>query len=211
MVVSLPSIESSFSLHSAPGPVSFDSKDIAPLLVLNEVLETMEGIFWKLIRGQGLAYSCSLRADVEAHLVYFSIYRSPNAYKAFLQARNVIYQLKEKELDIEDSAIDGAKSGVIFSIVNREDTISHAAGQSFTNQILKQVKATYNRDLLTRVQATEKDDLYRVLNKYLVALFEPERSNVVVVSTPGKVNDIAEGFKSIGFNVATTSLDDLIV
>ncbi|KAH8556354.1 Metalloenzyme, LuxS/M16 peptidase-like protein [Umbelopsis sp. PMI_123] len=211
VVVGLPSIESSFSLHSAAGPVSFESPDIAPLLVLNEVLETMEGIFWKLIRGQGLAYSCSLRADVEAHLVYFSIYRSPNAYKAFLQARNVIYQLKEKELDIEDSAVDGAKSGVIFSIVNREDTISHAAGQSFTNQILKQVKASYNRDLLAQVQSTTKDDLHRVLNKYLVALFEPEKSNVVVVSTPGKVNDIADGFKSIGFNVTTTSLDDLIV
>ncbi|GAB5591544.1 hypothetical protein Unana1_06444 [Umbelopsis nana] len=211
VVVSLPSIESSFSLHSAPGPTSFDSQDIAPLLVLNEVLETMEGIFWKLIRGQGLAYSCTLRADVEAHLVYFSIYRSPNAFKAFLQARNVIYQLKDKELEIEDSAIDGAKSGVIFSIVNREDTISHAASQSFTNQILKQVKASYNRDLLTQVQSTQKDDLYRVLNKYLVALFEPEKSNVVVVSTPGKVTEIADGFKSIGFKVATTSLDDVIV
>ncbi|KAJ2964301.1 hypothetical protein NQZ79_g838 [Umbelopsis isabellina] len=210
VVVSLPSIESSFSLHSAAGPESYTSADIAPLLVLNEVLETMEGIFWKLIRGQGLAYSCTLRADVEAHLIYFSVYRSPNAYKAFLQARNVIYQLKDKQLDIEDSAIDGAKSGVIFSIVNREDTISHAAIQSFTNQILKKVKATYNRDLLKQVQETTKADLYRVLNKYLVALFEPKKSNVVVVSSPGKVNEIAEGFKSLGFDMNTASLDDVI-
>ncbi|KAG2182380.1 hypothetical protein INT43_007310, partial [Umbelopsis isabellina] len=210
MVVSLPSIESSFSLHSAAGPESYTSADIAPLLVLNEVLETMEGIFWKLIRGQGLAYSCTLRADVEAHLIYFSVYRSPNAYKAFLQARNVIYQLKDKQLDIEDSAIDGAKSGVIFSIVNREDTISHAAIQSFTNQILKKVKATYNRDLLKQVQETTKADLHRVLNKYLVALFEPKQSNVVVVSSPGKVNEIAEGFKSLGFDMNTASLDDVI-
>jgi Zn-dependent M16 (insulinase) family peptidase len=123
----------------------------------------------------------------------------------------VIYQLKDKELEIEDSAVDGAKSGVIFSIVNREDTISHAASQSFTNQILKQVKATYNRDLLTQVQATTKEDLHRVLDQYLVALFEPEKSNVVVVSTPGKVSEIADGFKSIGFNMTTTSLDDIIL
>jgi Zn-dependent M16 (insulinase) family peptidase len=143
-------------------------------------------------------------------LIYFSVYRSPNAYKAFLQARNVIYQLKDKQLDIEDSAIDGAKSGVIFSIVNREDTISHAAIQSFTNQVLKKVKATYNRDLLTQVQETTKADLHRVLNKYLVALFEPKKSNVVVVSSPGKVDEIAEGFKSLGFDMNTASLDDVI-
>jgi Zn-dependent M16 (insulinase) family peptidase len=47
------------------GPSGFDSPDLAPLLVLCELLQAMEGLFWKLIRGQGLAYSTSLRVNVE--------------------------------------------------------------------------------------------------------------------------------------------------
>jgi len=42
------------------GPLSFDSPDLAPLLVLCEFLDTSESLFWNLIRGQGLAYSANL-------------------------------------------------------------------------------------------------------------------------------------------------------
>ena len=47
------------------GPSSFDSPDIAPLRVLCEMLHTMEGLFWKFIRGQGLAYGTNLSVDIE--------------------------------------------------------------------------------------------------------------------------------------------------
>lgn len=48
------------------GPDTFDSPDFPPLLVLCELLHTMEGIFWKLIRGQGLAYGIRLRVSPES-------------------------------------------------------------------------------------------------------------------------------------------------
>ncbi|CAJ0769810.1 1196_t:CDS:2, partial [Entrophospora sp. SA101] len=56
----------SYSYHVTKGPDTFDSPDYPPLLVLCEILQTMEGIFWKLIRGQGLAYGTRLKIDPES-------------------------------------------------------------------------------------------------------------------------------------------------
>ena len=65
---------------------------------MSELLDTMEGIFWKFIRGQGLAYSCFLSTDVESGLISFTIYQSPDAYKAVAQAKMVIDQLASGEV-----------------------------------------------------------------------------------------------------------------
>lgn len=67
---------------------------------MSELLDTMEGIFWKFIRGQGLAYSCFLSTDVESGLISFTIYQSPDAYKAVAQAKMVIDQLASGEVKL---------------------------------------------------------------------------------------------------------------
>jgi hypothetical protein len=55
-------------------------------------------------------------------------------------------------MEIDGSTIDGAKSAVIFSLVARENTMDRAALQSFVNQVLKKMPASYNRDLLASIQ-----------------------------------------------------------
>lgn len=154
LIVTLPAIENSFSLHSVSGPSHFDDPDIAPLLVMIELLDTMEGIFWKLIRGQGLAYSCYLDANIESGLINFTIYQSPNAFKAFEQAKIVIEQLASHEMDIDPASIDGAKSAVIYGLVAKENTMDRAALQSFVNQVLKKMPASYNQDMLIAIQVS---------------------------------------------------------
>lgn len=154
-VVTLPSIENSFSYHSVKGPSRFDHPDIAPLLVMIELLDTMEGIFWKLIRGQGLAYSCFLDANIESGLINFTVFRSPDAFKAFEQAKWVIEQLVNGQMAIDAASVHGAKSAVIYSLVAKENTMERAALQSFVNQALKKMPATYNRDLLVAIQVRQ--------------------------------------------------------
>ncbi|KAI8327052.1 Metalloenzyme, LuxS/M16 peptidase-like protein [Choanephora cucurbitarum] len=210
-VVTLPSIENSFSYHSVKGPHQFDDPDIAPLLVMIELLDTMEGIFWKLIRGQGLAYSCFLDANIESGLINFTVFRSPDAFKAFEQAKLVIEQLVDQKMKIDAAAVHGAKSAVIYSLVAKENTMDRAALQSFVNQALKKMPATYNRDLLVAIQAVDMTDLQRVLNKYFVNMFKPDTSNVVVVSTPAKVADIQQGFNNLGFNMKSITLNDITI
>ncbi|KAI7895483.1 Metalloenzyme, LuxS/M16 peptidase-like protein [Mucor mucedo] len=211
LIVTLPAIENSFSLHSVSGPSRFDDPDIAPLLVMIELLDTMEGIFWKLIRGQGLAYSCYLDANIESGLINFTIYQSPNAFKAFEQAKIVIEQLAKREMEIDPASIDGAKSAVIYGLVAKENTMDRAALQSFVNQVLKKMPASYNQDMLIAIQAVKLDALQNVLNKYFVNMFKPDTSNVVVVSTPTKNVDIQKGFESLGFNIKPIALNDITV
>ncbi|KAI8137402.1 Metalloenzyme, LuxS/M16 peptidase-like protein [Fennellomyces sp. T-0311] len=210
-VVSLPSIENSFSLQTVKGPSSFEDPDVPALLVMAELLDTMEGIFWKFIRGQGLAYSCFLSTDVEEAHISFTIYQSPDAFKAFAQAKHVIDQLANNEMEIETSAVDGAKSAVIYSLVARENTMDRAALQSFVNQVLKQVPASYNRQLLSAIQAITLKDLQHVLNKYFVAMFTPGKCNIVVVSSPGKADEIKDGFVSLGFKLESMTLNDFSI
>ncbi|KAI9473757.1 MAG: Metalloenzyme, LuxS/M16 peptidase-like protein [Benjaminiella poitrasii] len=209
LLITLPAIENTFSIHSVKGPSQFDDPDIAPLLVMIELLDAMEGIFWKLIRGQGLAYSCYLGANIESGLIHFTIYQSPDAFKAFEQAKKVIEQLAKHEMKIDPSSVDGAKSSVIYSLVAKENTMSRAALQSFVNQILKKMPASYNRDMLLAIQNVTVDDLQRVLSKYFVNMFKPDTSNVVVISAPSKIADIQKGFEGLGFEMKSTILNSI--
>ncbi|KAI7904653.1 Metalloenzyme, LuxS/M16 peptidase-like protein [Cokeromyces recurvatus] len=211
LLVTLPAIENTFSLHSVKGPSQFDDPDIAPLLVMIELLDTMEGIFWKLIRGQGLAYSCFLNANIESGLISFTIYQSPDAFKAFEQAKNVIEKLTKHEMDIDPASIDGAKSAVIYSLVARENTMDRAALQSFVNQVLKKMPASYNHDMLIAIQNVTINNLQHVLNKYFVNLFKPDTSNVAVISAPTKVTDIQKGFGGLGFELKSITLNDITI
>ncbi|PKK78220.1 hypothetical protein RhiirC2_730303 [Rhizophagus irregularis] len=209
-IVKLPAIESTFSMHTAEGPSSFDSPDLASLLVLCELLQATEGLFWKLIRGQGLAYSTNLKVDVEYGHIYFDIYKSPDAFKAYEQARKAVFGLADKKIEFDKAGFEGAKSGVIYSLVRKEENISKAAIESFVVQVLKDMDAEYNKNLLAKVQAVNIEDLYPMLTKYLVNLFKPETSNVVVVSTPVKVKDVEQGFNGHGFKLKVKNLDSII-
>ncbi|CAG8476216.1 27764_t:CDS:10 [Dentiscutata erythropus] len=164
-IIKLPAIENTFATHAAKGPTTFDSPDLAPLLVLCEVLHTMEGLFWRAIRGQGLAYGVFLKVNVES---------------------------------------EGAKSGVIYGLVSKEAT------ESFVSQVLNNLESGFNKKLISRVQAVKFEDLHAMLVKYITKLFMPETSNVVVISAPGKVKDVQEGFNTHGFKLEVKSLDKVI-
>ena len=55
-------------LQSTSGP-SYTDEDYAAAAVLNEYLSTMEGPFWKGIRGAGLAYGSSVSLNAEESVV----------------------------------------------------------------------------------------------------------------------------------------------
>jgi Zn-dependent M16 (insulinase) family peptidase len=64
-------------MHAAKGPDTFDHVDLPALRVLTEYLTTMEGLFWKQVRGNGLAYGANIRLACEAgtRLCFDSTYR----------------------------------------------------------------------------------------------------------------------------------------
>ncbi|CAI2171216.1 5030_t:CDS:10 [Funneliformis geosporum] len=209
-IVKLPSIESSFSTHITKGPLSFDSPDLVPLLVLCEFLDITEGLLWISVRGQGLAYGTWFNVDIESGHVRFTIYRSPDAFKAFEQVRKVVFDLAERTIDFDKSKFDGAKSSVIFNLVRKERNLSAAATESFIVRVLKNMDANYNKNLIAKILAIKIEDFYPILVKYLLNLFKPETSNVVVVSTPVKVEDIGQEFNNHKFHLKVKNLDSII-
>jgi Zn-dependent M16 (insulinase) family peptidase len=194
-VLSLGAIESSYLVQTYPGPTEWDDPDIAPLMVLNEYLTTMEGPFWKLLRGMGLAYSYAIRHRPEQGLLYFVLYKSVSIPKAYQQARNIIDRFIKKEVEFESTGVAAAKSSSIFSIISREETAPAAAAYSLLNYLFHAPYDT-NKRMLEKVQEVTLDDLHRVLNKHLAPLFDPVQTNVSVTTNPTNTDEIKEFFET---------------
>lgn len=225
VVVNMPSIESSFAYHVVRGPCQFNDADLPSLLVVNEMLHTMEGYFWKGIRGNGLAYGASLHLLVESGFLALSIYRSTDASKAFEAAQKIVERLLESnsesssssssstgscssrsdieetpsELRLDEIEFEAAKSSVAFSIIAQEETASRSATASFINQTLKKLPGSANRDLLLALEKVTIGDCFTILEKYFSPLFDSKSSFAAVVTNPGKLDDVKQGYKKCGF------------
>lgn len=108
----------------------------------------MESILWRFIRGAGLAYGASIRSDIESNHIQFSLYRSPDSSKAFLEAKKVIEKLASGEMEIDETTIESAKSSLHYSIADSEGTVGSAAGESFVDETIKNVGKGRGRRLL---------------------------------------------------------------
>ncbi|KAF9586373.1 hypothetical protein BGW38_006117 [Lunasporangiospora selenospora] len=208
-VINMPSIESSFATHVTHGPKDFMDPDYAALLVLTECLDTLEGPFWKQLRGSGAVYGANLRSDVEAGFLSFTIYRSPDALRAFNLANKIVEDYATGKSVFTKQELEGAKASIVYRIVRKEETISGAATEAFVNQVLKKVSSDYNKEFLARVQAVTHEQLQHVMDKYLIKVFKPDTSVTVVTSATTKVKDISEGFKKIGFQLETKNIDEI--
>ncbi|KAI8096963.1 Metalloenzyme, LuxS/M16 peptidase-like protein [Halteromyces radiatus] len=208
VMIKQPSMESTCSLHTAPGPSDFGSPDIPPLMVLIEMLNTIEGVFWRLIRGKGLAYRCWIMENIEAGSLSLWILQSPDAFKAYEQIKNVMALYADGHANFDEHSLEGAKSSIIFDLAQSEATVSIAGAHSFINQVLRQNQPE-KKVFLQAIQSVTLDDIDRVLHKYLLALFRIDQSNHVVVSSPTKVDDILTGFRSIGFPMTQIIPDDI--
>ncbi|KAF9435543.1 hypothetical protein BGZ76_006085 [Entomortierella beljakovae] len=208
IVVNMPAIESSFAMHTSRGPTDFSDPDYAALMVLSECLDTLEGPFWKQLRGSGAVYGARFSISIEKGFFNFLIYRSPDALKAFNLAFEIVNNYATGESKFTKQELEGAKASIVYRIVGKEETISRAATEAFVNQVLRNASSSYNKDLLESVQAVTPKQMQHVMEKYLVKAFRPESSIVVVTSAATKVKDISEGFKKIGFQVEVKNIDD---
>lgn len=202
----MPAIESCFMSHVGKGPSAFNDPDIPALMVLNEYLTTMEGPFWKQVRGSGLAYGASMRLKVESGLVYFIIYRSPDCYKAFQVVQKIVIEFLDGKQLFEEQFLEAARSGVAYSVIAQEETFAQAAEELFANIVLRQVGANWNKVLLKEVLAVKMKDLKRCLVKYLGPLFSVKSSTGFATVPHSKLEDVVEGFAKLGYETELITL-----
>ena len=77
---------------------------------------------------------------------------------------------------------------------------------SFTNQGLKGVSQNHNVELLEKFQAVTKADVLAALKTHFLPLFDAQSSVAVVVTAPGKADEVSDELGKIGFDVERRTL-----
>ncbi|EKX32663.1 hypothetical protein GUITHDRAFT_148450 [Guillardia theta CCMP2712] len=200
VLVSLGAIESSYLYAASKGLPGFQHPDTAPFLVTVELLCSIEGPMWKLIRGLGLAYSFSIFGDADEGLVYFSLSRSTSPARAFSESKKLVSSFASSSTKIDAVALQNAKASVISAVVSREQTPSSTGLQAIMSA-LRGTGHGHNARLLEAVAAVKEEDCMRVLNTYLLNLFDPKASNMCVTTSPSKLHEICSSFEDMGWRV----------
>jgi len=207
IVVRLPSIESSHVSHTTKGLQGYTNPELPAMRITLEVMNATESYLWRYIRGSGLAYGAYVSNDTEAGLLSFQLSRSSNYLGAFEQAAKVVQGLVDGSIPFDETALDAAKSSVVFAVANGVSTPGRAALSSFSNQALKGVSQNYTIDQLEKYQAVTKEDVLECLQTHFLRLFDPRTSVAIVVTAPGKTEEIADALGKKGFQVDKKTIE----
>jgi len=207
IVLSLPTIESSYVTHTTKAIQGFNNPEYPAIRVALEVLNATESYLWRYIRGSGLAYSAYISLDLESGLLSFSLYRSSNSMGAYDEASKVLKGLVDGSIPFDSTTLDAAKSSIVYGVAKNVSTAGRAAIVSFSNQALRGVSKTHQVDLLEDYETVTKEDVLAALKKYFLPLFDSESSIAVVVTAPSKANQIGESLQTAGFEVEKRTLD----
>ncbi len=160
-------------------------------MVLLEYMTTMEGPFWKQIRGQGLSYGYNISQNVDTGFLTFSLSRSNSVLKAYQEAVSIIKDFEEGKEEFDELYVEAARSSCVFTIIDKEQTPSDAATQSFIGFL----KGVETRAILDNIGKVQIEDMMEAL-KSVARLFDPALSNTALVCNVSKVAEIVEGFRS---------------
>lgn len=152
---------------------------------------------WNAIRGTGLAYGVGF-VRRQGHASY-SIYRSPNAFKAFSASRKVLEDYISGATPFDDLALEGAISNIVLSEAGSQATIGAAAVDSFTTQVVKDLPKDWSKQQLEKVRKVTFKEMKEVLKDVLLPIFKPESSSLLVTCAPGMQESMVSGFTEMGF------------
>jgi Zn-dependent M16 (insulinase) family peptidase len=184
VVVPMGTIDSSFCLAVAKGPTSPTDPILPTLMVATSFLEAVEGPLWTAVRGKGLAYGCNFRRDLNTGFVQFSVYRSPDAYRAFVAAKDVVESYIDGRLAFEQPALEGAISGIVVELADEQTTMATAGQFHFINGVIKGVDDEYDARMLKAVRNVTVDQIKAVMKDLLIPAMTPGTGNVVVTCAP---------------------------
>jgi len=201
LICALSTIESSFAVFTTRGLTNYKDPDYAPLVVTITILNAMESFLWRYIRGAGLAYGATIRSDPEAQHIYFSLYRAPDAAKAFVEGRKVISALADEKnpLSIDQTTLESAISSLHYSVAESEGTVGAAALESFVDTIVKRTSKGHGQRLLAAASKVTLDDVQRCLVRYILPLFDAKSSVCAVAAAPSAVDAIQRALEDAGY------------
>jgi Zn-dependent M16 (insulinase) family peptidase len=192
-------IDSSFLLLTARGVDSYDHPKLPALMVAIAYLEAVEGPLWVAVRGTGLAYGTSFARSTDTGALYYQIYRSPDAFKAYKVSRQVVEEYISGERKFEKYALEGAISSIVMSFADEQPTMASAATCGFVNQVIKGIEKNWSDKMLPKVRAIQVEDIQEVLRDIVRPLFQPGKADLIVTCATIMQENLAANFADIGF------------
>ncbi|KAF7534818.1 hypothetical protein G7054_g5918 [Neopestalotiopsis clavispora] len=208
IIIPMTTIDSSFSVSSSKGITSFSDPMVPSLLVAAQYLETVEGPLWTAVRGNGLAYGVYFAKEVDGGYVHFKVYRSPMASKAITAARDAIAALANGTVPFEKPMIEGAISQIVMTMADEQATMASAATQNYIIGAVRGLEPEFNTKLLAKVRDVTEDQIRHAMTEYLLPLFEPGKSNVVVCCAPIMLETLQKDLQDMGYKTQVKQLAD---
>lgn len=78
---------------------------------------------------------------------------------------------------------------------------------SFSNQALKNIPQSYQIDLLEKYKDVTREDVLQAMRKHFLPLFDSSTSVAVVVTAPGKAEQVGDNLTKAGFEVTQRKLE----
>lgn len=195
-ILSLASIESSFMLQATTVSLAFDSDDVPALWVLCQLLDAMEGPFWKGIRGAGFSYGFNIDFSCETGLIVFSLTKATSLAKGLRAAKAIVDEFASGKRQFDQLSIDGARSTVTFRLLEAEATPLAAVSSAFVERLQGTVGLQERQ--LRAVERVDASALQRVLQAYVVPLFDETRVVRVASTNTAKCDELAKELEADG-------------
>ncbi|KAK0861416.1 hypothetical protein LTR87_016975 [Friedmanniomyces endolithicus] len=206
-IVPLSTTDSSFATLSTKGPDSWTHPHLPAVRVAAAYLDAVEGPLWVSVRGTGLAYGTYWRWAVETGLMTFSIYRSPDAFKAWKVCKEQVEGFASGALEFDRFALEGAISEIVLGMASAEPNGASAAEASYVNQVLRGVGKEWGTEMLGKVRAVTQEEIREAMRRYMVPAFGAGTANVVVTCAQIMQEGLVEGFRGEGFEPEVRTLE----
>lgn len=199
-IIPMPTIDSSFALSVAKGPSSLKDPRLPALMVALSYLDAVEGPMWVAVRGTGLAYGTSFSRHTESGQISYSVYRSPNAFKAFQTGKSVVEDFVSGKTDFDTLALEGAISSIVLSLANSQATMAAAAQMSFIRQVMRGGLADdWNDYILKKVRNVVVEEIKAVMKELVLPVLTASTANLFVTCAPVMEDELVKGFEELGF------------
>ena len=206
-IVPMSTINSSFAMMATKGPEGYDHPDLPALMIATAYMNGVEGPLWVAVRGTGLAYGVGFSRSAETGLVYLKITRSPDSFKAFTAAKEQVEGYATGKIELNKFALEGAVSEIVLGMADEQPTMASAAAYSFANQVLRGISKDWSHQMLAKVQAVTPNQIREAMKKYMVPIFQPESSNLIITCAQIMKDGLHEKFTDAGYNPEVRALE----
>jgi Zn-dependent M16 (insulinase) family peptidase len=204
-IVPMSTVDSSFGYLTTKALGGYFHSRLPALLLALTYLDTADGPLWVAVRGSGLAYGTNFIYSQITGLLKLSIYRSPDAFKAFDATRTVIASFVEGHISIDRFALEGAVSNLVLSFANEQSTIVSAGMLGFVNPVILGIPRDYGKQLLRDVRKVTVEDVVSAMRDLIMPIFKYESTNMVITCAPSMIEVSIISFASMHDILANTS------